>query len=300
MNVTSPIRLACIGDIHTFWDSADTQYFNQSHYDGVLFTGDLPRFTDSVPVARRLASLRKPAWLIPGNHDGPTPLQFIAELKGWNHVCNWYGRSMPRRVRAIRQALGPIQCGGYQRYDLADDTALITARPHAMGPNRFYFRRYLQDAFGVSNFEDSTRVLTSLIDQAPQRLVFLAHNGPAGLGDDASDIWGCDFSAEFGDFGDPDLRAAIDYAQHIGKQVLAVVAGHMHHHRKQDGGQRKKAVQQDGVLYINAARVARVRQQGELRHHVELTLDAASASARECWVDSHGAMIETAELGEPA
>ena len=300
MSAPHPIRLACIGDIHTFWDAADTQYFNQSDYAGLLFTGDLPRFTNSTPVARRLAELDKPAWLIPGNHDGSTPLQFIAELRGWSRISDWYGGSMPCRVREIDQALGSIQCGGYRRFDLDGETALITARPHAMGPNRFYFRRYLRDTFGVSNFEDSTRLLVSLIDQAPKRLIFLAHNGPAGLGDKPSDIWGCDFAPQFGDFGDPDLRAAIDYAKQAGKEVLAVVAGHMHHHRKRGSGKRSTAVREAGVLYLNAARVARVRDQGNLRHHVELTVDAASVSARECWVDSRGKLIESFELVEPS
>jgi hypothetical protein len=40
------------------------------------------------------------------------------------------------------------------------------------------------------------------------------------LGDRKSDIWGCDFRPEEGDFGDPDLRTPVDHARPIGKSVL--------------------------------------------------------------------------------
>lgn len=299
MNNQQTVRLACIGDIHTFWDDADTKYFNQSRYAGLLFTGDLPRFTDSVPVARQLSYLTKPAWFIPGNHDGPTPLQFVAELRGWDTICDWQGASMARRVDKIERALGAVQCGGYQLHQLAENLGLITARPHAMGPNRFYFRRYLRNKFGVEDYESSARLLKSLVDQAPSRVLFLAHNGPAGLGDQASDIWGCDFSAGHGDFGDPDLRSAIEHAKKSGREVLAVVAGHMHQQRKRGTGKRKAAVRDENVLYINAASVARHRSKGNRRHHVALEIGKKQTRAKECWVDANGELIDAIELGKP-
>jgi uncharacterized protein (TIGR04168 family) len=86
-------------------------------------------------------------------------------------------------------------------------------------------------------------------------------------------MWGNDFWPEAGDFGDSDLRQAIDFAQQRGKTILAVVAGHMHHHVKK-GGQRTWHLVQDGINYMNAARVPRnfVVDGRTLHHHICLTL----------------------------
>lgn len=296
--MSDTLELACIGDIHGFWDRNDTQYFNRSDYHGLLFTGDLPRLTHAPPVARRLADLRKPAWMIPGNHDGPSALQLLAELKGWQSLCDQGAKTMPQRMCALQAALGPVQLGGYKLFALHNDIALITARPHAMGPDRFYFRKYMAQAHAVTSYEDSAARLKSLVDQAPSKLVFLAHNGPSGLGDNASDIWGCDFSPRFGDFGDRDLRIAIDYAQACGKQVLAVIAGHMHHRHKRGDGMREPAVRQAGVLYINAASVARIKAKGQRRHHVALSLGADGAQAYEMWVNRDGEIVQRKALAD--
>ncbi len=296
--MSDSVQLACIGDIHGFWDHHDTQYFNRSHYHGLLFTGDLPRLTNAPPVARRLAEIRKPAWMIPGNHDGPSAMHLLAELKGWQTLCDQSANTMSRRMRVLQAALGPVQLGGYKLFCLNPEIGVITARPHAMGPDRFYFRKYMAQAHGVSSYEDSAARLKSLVDQAPNRLVFLAHNGPSGLGDSASDIWGCDFSPRFGDFGDRDLRIAIDYAQACGKQVLAVIAGHMHHRHKRGQGMREPAVRQADVLYINAASVARIKHKGLRRHHVALSLTANGAKACEMWVSPDGEIAEQKPLAD--
>ena len=88
-------------------------------------------------------------------------------------------------------------------------------------------------------------------------LLVLSHNGPAGLGDRADSIWGCDFREEEGDWGDPDLTQAIDHARAQGKRVLAVIGGHMHLRTKQ-GVERPWRTERDGTLYLNAARVPRI------------------------------------------
>ncbi|MGH8459189.1 MAG: hypothetical protein ACRESV_07555, partial [Nevskiales bacterium] len=103
------------------------------------------------------------------------------------------------------------------------------------------------------------------------------------------DIWGCDFRPEGGDFGDPDLRAAVEYAIALGKTVHAVIAGHMHHRLKGGGGERRYwQIRQDGILYINAARVPRIRRRvpGQPRHHVALTLDEHGVRAEAVWVNA--------------
>lgn len=289
------MRIAAIGDIHGFWDSADTDYFNTSDYDVLLFVGDLPRLAGGLDVARELARLKTPAWLIPGNHDGCTTLQLLSEVKAWPRLCRLTSLGMARRVRRLTQALGPVRLAGFEGFELADNLGLIVARPHAMGPDRFYYRHYLKTHYGVADFAASADKLKMLVDQAPRNIIFLAHNGPAGLGADAQDIWGCDFADQHGDFGDPDLAIAIEYAQHSGHHVLAVLAGHMHL-RSKSGARRRASLVRDNTLYINAAEVARIRGGGTRRHHVRLTFTQAGVQAEQIWVDKAGEPIEVHPL----
>jgi uncharacterized protein (TIGR04168 family) len=105
------------------------------------------------------------------------------------------------------------------------------------------------------------------------------------LGDRADSIWGCDFRRREEDWGDPDLEAAVSYANSKGRKVLAAVAGHMH--RKTKSGKRRPAqIEKDGVLYVNAAEVPRRRRVngGKRRHHVRLTVTASGATAEDQWV----------------
>jgi uncharacterized protein (TIGR04168 family) len=100
------------------------------------------------------------------------------------------------------------------------------------------------------------------------------------MGEQREDLWGRDFHPEAGDWGDSDLRAAIDYARARKRRTLAVVAGHMHW-ALQGGGQRRWRLQRDGVLYVNAARVPRAFEAdgGRLRQHIELELTPHAARA---------------------
>lgn len=283
---------AVIGDVHGFWDAADTDYFNRSDYAGLLFVGDLARVAGGLAVARKLARLRKPAWVIPGNHDGCSAWQLLAEIKGWERLCGLSSQGMEARVERLRQALGPVRLAGYECLPLGADLGLLVARPHAMGPDRFYYREYTRRRYGIADYAQSAARLKTLVDAAPSRLIVLAHNGPAGLGESVEAIWGCDFSPRFGDFGDPDLRAAIDYAQAGGRQVLAVCAGHMHR-RSKTGGERPATLRRAGCLYVNAANVTRHREQGRRRHHVALRIEDDQASAADVWVDREGQVLSS-------
>jgi uncharacterized protein (TIGR04168 family) len=105
------------------------------------------------------------------------------------------------------------------------------------------------------------------------------------LGDRADSIWGCDFRRKEEDWGDQDLEAAVSHAKSNGRRVLATVAGHMH--RKTKAGKRRPAqVEQDGVLYVNAAEVPRHRKVNGIkrRHHVKLTVTAGDITAEDLWV----------------
>jgi uncharacterized protein (TIGR04168 family) len=296
--VSGSFRIAVIGDVHLLFGPADVEALDAGGYDLVLFVGDLAgyRHGGGIEVARHVARLRTPALVVPGNHDGVQAAQLAAELLA-NDVAAVALESGPfaggqaSRVEALRAALAPAVLGGYSLHAYeARSTRLdvIVARPHSFGGPRLAFRPYLERAFGVASLEASARTLCALVDRASaERIVILAHNGPTGLGDRRDAIWGCDFRRSEGDFGDPDLRIALDHAARTGKRVVAVIAGHMHH-AVRGGGVRTWRLARDGVLHVNAARVPRVfrREDRELRHHVCVEIREDGAVAEEILVPS--------------
>jgi uncharacterized protein (TIGR04168 family) len=288
-----PIQIALIGDVHRQFDPHDIIKFNQSDYDFLLCTGDLANLwhREGLPVARQMARLQKSTLIIPGNHDTLTLPQLVAEIKQWPRLRRWLAWGQPCRLQRWQQALGPVQVGGYSVHPVpgAEDVAVVVGRPFAMGGSVLHCQRQLQRQFGIGTMAESAARLCQLIEQAPQpRLIFLAHNGPTGLGRTRESIWGNDFHPDEGDFGDSDLREAIDFARQRDKTVLAVVAGHMHHHIKREGNRTWHLVQ-DGIHYINAARVPRIFEENGriLHHHIRLTLEGDSLTVSEqlCSVD---------------
>jgi len=279
------LRFGVVGDIHLSWDERDVADLDRAGYDCLLFVGDLAGYRrDASEVAGLISRLSTPALVVPGNHDGVSLPHLAAETFEQRRLARVLGRDQARRCEALRRALSPVPLAGYSRHDIDGDglgVTVVTARPHSQGGSFFAFSRYLEAQYGIGSFAESERRLCQLVDEAPhERLVFLAHNGPTGLGTRRTDIWGCDFRREEGDFGDADLRAAIEHARRQGKRVLAVVAGHMHH-RLKGGGHRVWQVARDGILYVNAARVPRIerRSDGEVRYHVRVETDGDSATA---------------------
>jgi uncharacterized protein (TIGR04168 family) len=284
------MKLAVIGDVHGLFDDKDVAYLNASDYAGVLFVGDLGNYRDGgdLTVARSIARLTKPTWVIPGNHDAVHLAQLLAEVVRRPNAARLWARRQGRRVAALSDALGPAKLVGYDRFAIeaeGETLDVIVGRPHAMDGGQLSFSYYLSERFGISTLEQSAQRLKTLVDQSTaKRLLFLAHNGPAGLGAARHDIWGCDFLPGAGDWGDVDLRDAIDHARAHDKQVLAVVAGHMHH-KLRGGGNRTWTVQRDGTLYVNAARVPRIQRRDGIRHHHHLALHVTDkASVTEHWI----------------
>ena len=288
----SVMKIGIIGDIHGAWDEHDTRFFNRAGYDALLLTGDLPRFVGALPVARQLAALTPPAYMIAGNHDATGLVQLYAEMSGHARLTRLTALGMPERVAELDAALGPIMLGGYSRHTLAPELGLIMARPHAMGGDRLYFADYLRRVYGVTDLAGSRDALCRLIDNAPRDLVVLAHNGPAGLGETPDAPFGCDFDPKRGDFGDPDLADALDHARQTGHRIRATVAGHMHH-RSKDGQSWRRTHLRDShdTLHINAARVPRIEAEGARRHHVALAISDEGASAETRWVDQDGEIV---------
>lgn len=273
------MRLAVVGDVHTYFDAADVAWLNGSDVDVVLFVGDLCNMWpwEGLPAARQMARLTKPAIFVPGNHDTAHLFHILADVKrvGWLERLAAVGQGW--RAQRLRRALGAVVFGGYSVHPLrAGGMALdvVVARPYASGKYLTY-PTVLRRQFGVGSLAESAQRLCALVDAAQaETLLFLAHNGPAGLGSGAADIWGADFLPEAGDYGDGDLATAVDYARQQGKRVVAVVAGHMHHTLK-GGGQRRWRAVQDGIHYINAARVPRI---ADGRHHFVLLKVGADAA----------------------
>lgn len=282
------LRIALVGDVHLQWSDEDVRYFNAARYDLLLFVGDLAAYAHrrALATAESIGRLRAPALVIPGNHDGVTLAQLVAEVAGKAALSDLLSAGQERRCRDLEAALSPVPLCGYSRHEIAARGhvyTLIAGRPHSMGGPRLAFRRHLAARYGVRNLEDSARRLCALVDEAAgDRLIFFAHNGPSGLGETRSDIWGCDFRAAAGDFGDPDLAAAIAHAHAGGRRVVAVLAGHMHH-RLKGGGKRTWLERRGPTLYVNAARVPRILRRADppLHHHVRLDLRGDRAEARE-------------------
>ncbi len=260
-------KIAIIGDIHSFWDKTDTAFFSKKHTDYIFFVGDLPNrlHGKASKTASLISKVTVPGYFFPGNHDAVTIPQLIAEILQtpiWAHL---FARNQCKRVQKLRMQLKPIQLCQYNVVELnlaGRPVSMICGRPHSMGGTSISMRPYLQQQFQVSTISDSVKIFEKLLAQTQSNdLIFLGHNGPSGLGEHATDIWGNDFQKHAGDFGDTDLEQAIRIAKNMGKRPLAVIAGHMHHHIQKENnliGQRKKVVTKEDCIYINAAKVPRI------------------------------------------
>ena len=261
-------RLAVYGDVHGAFDLDEARALDRLGYDGILFVGDLGTLAPGSGrrVARAIASLRTPTLVLPGNHDGPSPLGVFREavLHGWHPPGS--ARRLLRRTDALARALHPVPLVGYSSHPVGELT-VVAARPWAMDGRRSSFDGALQRLHGVSGLAASATRLRALLAACEGPVVVLAHNGPAGLGARPSDPWSLDGR----DAGDPDLAAAISDQPH----VRAVVAGHMHLGDTRDAFRRH-----GGLLHVNAAEVPR---QGR---HVELVVDHEGAQGR--WVGASG------------
>lgn len=269
------MQIAIVGDIHTCWNDFDTHYFNSSKYDLILVCGDLPGrlHRQTFDIARALSALKKPTLMIPGNHDATTVRQNLGEIIKNETLIGTSGMGQFKRVMALERALDPVVLGGYSLHAYGSYD-IVVLRPHSIGGPGLAFIPYLRDRFGVTTVEESAEKIQKLIDRTEREIIFFGHNGPTGLGEDRSDIFGCDFRKEMGDFGDEDAELALNYALKKGKRIRAFVAGHMHHHLR-GGGDRLWTVERDGIHFINAARVPRIyREAGEpVHHHVRLQLN---------------------------
>lgn len=286
MNVTKADHIAIIGDVHGFWNEADNLEFSSRGLDLLLFVGDLGSGTrkNGVEMISLLSKLRVPGLVLPGNNDAPHLAHLSAE---WGYQS---GKADLLRLVGSPQRIGVEPCG-FSSHTLSTksgDLTLIAARPCSRGGTECSFPEELSRNYGIATLEESTERLKSLVDESSTDvIVFLAHNGPSGLGGGQGDLWSRDFPSDLPaphDWGDVDLSEAIKYAKRRGKRVDGVVAGHMH--RGAEGKLRPATVRREGTTYVNSAVVPRIvaRQGGESHHFLELCLDPGAKKEDERFV----------------
>lgn len=294
------MRIAVIGDIHGAFDDHDVDYFNTSEYDLLLFVGDLEPIgrsplAEGARVASRLSRLTTPALLVLGNHDGVSTPQLVAEAFGMQRAAAAIGLGHVRRLEELTHRLAPVRVCGYSAHRVApagstdpgDALDVVACRPLSMGGPPLSFPATIARLHGVRTIEESAARLCQQVDRCETgRILFLAHNGPTGLGARRNDIWGRDFGRREGDHGDRDLELAVAHAREHGAEVVAVVAGHMHHAVK-GGGLRSWHIVRDNVHHLNAAKVPRIvtRQGRTARHHLSLTTSADGVDVTEVLVE---------------
>ncbi len=260
-NHNQKIVIAVVGDIHDQWEAEDGIALQKLGVDLVLFVGDFGN--ESVDVVRAIAALEIPKAAVFGNHDA------------WYTATDWgrkkcpYDREKEDWVQQQIELLGEAHVG-YGKLDFpALDLTVVGSRPFSWGGPVWKYEDFYQERFGVKGFEESTARMAAAANSATaETVIFLGHNGPFGLGDRAEDPCGRDWQPLGGDFGDPDLTEAIARTRAAGKKIPLVTFGHMHHKLRHTQQYLRQAIyaNSEGTVYLNAASVPRIVQNGSDRY----------------------------------
>lgn len=276
-----PFRILFVGDVHGHWTDADSRILESGDQDLVVFVGDLG--DEDVAIVRTVSEIDCELMVLLGNHDA------------WQ---SFSARAVTPALREMIDLLGEDHIAFTRRELPAAGLTLIGARPFSWGGRDMRSPEVYHDLFGVTSHEESAQRIVELAAAAEHDdLLIVAHNGPRGLGDSPGDIWGKDFGRPGGDWGDRDLRLALDEIAGSQHRVRAVVAGHMHDRLLYPrGAKRRRFAQQDGMDFVNPAVVPRVREDarwGSLHHFVRTEWrDGALLHLEEVWVDDAGAVRE--------
>ncbi|MBD1215705.1 MAG: TIGR04168 family protein [Dolichospermum circinale Clear-D4] len=257
---SKPVKIAVVGDIHDQWDVEDGMALKHLGVDLVLFVGDFGN--ESVEVVKTIASLDIPKAAVMGNHDA------------WYSATEWgrkkcpYDRTKEDWVQKQLDLLGSVQVG-YSKLDFPQwNLTVVGGRPFTWGGPEWRFAEICQERYGVSSLDDSADKIVKAVKNATcDNIIFLGHNGPSGLGDRAEDPCGKDWHPIGGDFGDPDLAAAISQTLNMNKTVSLVAFGHMHRTLRHTKKLERKAVfkSPEGTIYLNAANVPRIVQENGVK-----------------------------------
>lgn len=292
-----PITLAVVGDVHDQWSAQDALALEHLGVDLVLFVGDFGN--EAVDLVRQVAALDIPKAVILGNHDA------------WYSATDWgrkkcpYDRGVEDRVGQQLEALGPCHVG-YGKLELPQlGLTVVGGRPFSWGGSEWKNASFYHQRYGIKDFADSIARMEQMVDAAASaQVIFIGHCGPTGLGAAPEDPCGRDWKPVGGDFGDPDLAAAIGYAKAQGKQVPLVTFGHMHHglRHRQDRLRRPVHIDADQTIYLNAASVPRWQQVAGLtrRNFSVVTLYQGQAQqACLVWIDDTHRVVSRQVLYQP-
>lgn len=283
------IRIAVVGDVHEQWDRQDAIALHHLQVDLALLVGDFGN--ESLAIVEQVAALDIPKAVVLGNHDAwytATP---------WGRKKCPYDRSQEDWVQAQLDCLGPAHVG-YGKLDFpALGLTVVGGRPFSWGGVEWKNKTFYRERFGVEGWAESEARIAAAVDKATHNtVIFMGHCGPAGLGDRPESPCGRDWKPLGGDYGDPDLAAAIAHAKAMGKQVPLVTFGHMHHglrHRK-DIQRERLCTDAGGTVYLNAASVPRIVQTDTTcrRNFSLVTLQGGQVqSAALVWIDQDLALV---------
>ncbi|OMO90947.1 hypothetical protein COLO4_18762 [Corchorus olitorius] len=154
---------------------------------------------------------------------------------------------------------------GYKHLDFPSlKLSVVGGRPFSCGGPQIHRKRLLSARYGIEDMDGSAKRIYEAAIRTPEDhlVVFLAHNGPTGLGSELNDICGKDWVFGGGDHGDPDLAQAITHLKETTTiSVPLVVFGHMHKELAHGNGLRKMiAIGIDNIIYLNGAIVPRVKR----------------------------------------
>jgi uncharacterized protein (TIGR04168 family) len=246
------IKIAVVGDVHDQWEAEDAIALKHLGVDLVLFVGDFGN--EAVSVVQAIASLDLPKAAILGNHDA------------WYTATDWgrkkcpYNRQQEDWVQEQLDLLGQTHVG-YGKLDFPEfNLTVVGGRPFTWGGPDWKYAPFYLERYRVANFADSAdRILAAALSSNYETIIFLGHNGPAGLGESPDSPCGKDWDPMGVDFGDPDFTAAIAQTRSAGKSIPLVTFGHMHHQlRIRNKLRQAVATSAEGTIYLNAASVPRI------------------------------------------
>ena len=224
MAMVSPhFRVAVMGDAHgDFLDGECAVLERVAKPDLFLAVGDFNN--EELDIIRRVAAATKhlsgAAHLILGNHDA------------WRSSRTG---TVSETLRAIRDAVSPELDVAYRRVEVPSATgvfSVVGARPLSWGGGLAATTKkswaLLKELYGVSTPEESTGVITDALLGAVGPAIVVAHQGPAGLGEEAASICGKDWTETAADFGDDDLHDCLASARSVGMPPVLCCFGHMH------------------------------------------------------------------------
>ncbi|KAK6944386.1 Calcineurin-like phosphoesterase domain, ApaH type [Dillenia turbinata] len=239
-----------LGALHRhviFLPCSSYKAFFTLHFLLPIQIGDLAN--ENVELVRSISSLKFPKAIILGNHDCWYTQQFSNKVKD--------------PVQLQLECLGEEHVG-YRRLDFPSlKLSVVGGRPFSCGGEGLFRKWLLSARYGVHNMDASANRIYGAASGTPEEhsIIFLAHNGPTGLGSEMSDICGRDWVYGGGDHGDPDLAQAIARLKEDDKFAIAlVVFGHMHKGLAYGGVRKMIVIGADQIIYLNGAIVPRVRR----------------------------------------